>query len=407
MNNIFNEQIIPVLQKIPSLKGLTPDELELIAPLFTEKTFQPGDFIIVEGTQGNTMYIINKGTVLVTTSDKKGDVVALGSLKNGAFFGELSLFDNLPRSATVTATKETSIFMVTRSDLEKLFSKNLVIANKIYHNTLLEIFSRFRKNLSSFTFSQSYLREKSEILKELNRDLSKAQEIQNYFINADSRETSHRGVKYTHLYKPSIAIGGDFINVHTEGNRIYTIIADVQGHGITAALVTGVLKSAFVLLVREYGDDPVMFLTKLNNHLYEVIKTIFATCYYSIIDTESKKIIFAKGGHHYPFFWNSLTENFVPINSYGPGLGIVPDPEYTVIELPYSPGDKLLFFTDGIVEQRNDDNRMYETGGLSRSFKKAILDKSSNILGDLLNDLHAFSGNMEYEDDITMLLYEF
>jgi len=159
--------------------------------------------------------------------------------------------------------------------------------------------------------------------------------------------------------------------------------------------------------VRECGDDAVMFLTKLNNHLYEVIKTIFATCYYSIIDTDTKKIIFAKGGHQYPFFWNSSTGSFTVIDSSGPGLGIVSDPVYTAVEMPYSPGDKLLFFTDGIVEQRNDDDKMYETGRLSSSFKKAILRNDKSILDTLLSDLHDFSGDTEYEDDITMLLYEF
>ena len=407
MTAVFKDKIISVIREIPTLKGLSGDELEMIAPLFIEKTFQPGDFIIVEGTQGDSMYIINRGSVLVTSSDRKGDVVTLGTLKDGAFFGELSLFDNLPRSATVTAVRETSIFMITRSDLDKIFSSNPVIANKIYYNTLLEIFSRFRQKISSFTFSQSYLREKSEKLKEINRDLSKAQEIQNFFIKADPGNTEQRGVKYSHMYKPSIAIGGDFINVHSEGSRIYTIIADVQGHGITAALVTGILKSAFVMLVKECGNDPVEFLLRLNNHLYEVIKNLFATCYYSIIDTESKKIIFAKAGHHHPFFWNSSTDTFNNINSLGPGLGIIDDPQYSAVEMTYNPGDKLLFFTDGIVEQRNSDNKMYETGRLSRSFKNAIAEKEPDILNRLFEDLHAFSGDMEYEDDITMLLYEF
>ena len=123
MTAILKDKIISVIRDIPTLKGLNSDELEMIAPLFIEKTFQPGDFIIVEGTQGDSMYIINRGSVLVTSSDRKGDVVTLGTLKDGAFFGELSLFDNLPRSATVTAIRETSIFMITRSELNKIFSK--------------------------------------------------------------------------------------------------------------------------------------------------------------------------------------------------------------------------------------------------------------------------------------------
>lgn len=401
------EQIISVLQTIPSLQGLSVDELKLIEPLFTQKTFHTGDFIIVEGTQGNSMYIINRGAVLVTKSDRKGEQVSLGVLNDGAFFGELSLFDNLPRSATVTAIEETSIFMLTRTDLDNVFNTNLEIANRIYHNTLLEIFSRFRKRLSSFTFSQYYLREKNEILSRINRDLLSAQEIQQYFINTESGKHKYRGVKHTFIYQPSEAIGGDFINVITEGNRIYMIIADVQGHGITAALVTGVLKSAFVMLVKECGDDPVQFLSRLNNHLYEVINSIYATCYYTIIDTAEKKVIFAKAGHHQPFFWNSEKSGFRSITSKGPGLGIVDDPLYSIDELPYNTGDKLLFFTDGIIEQRNSEGDMFSSDRLNKAFKSAIQSGSRNILDSLLVNLHDFAGNVEYEDDITMLLYEF
>ncbi len=401
------EHIISVLKTVPSLQGLSDDELKLIEPLFTQKTFHSGDFIIVEGTQGNTMYIINRGAVLVTKSDRKGEQVSLGVLNDGAFFGELSLFDNLPRSATVTAIEETSIFMLTRTDLDNVFSSNLEIANRMYRNTLIEIFSRFRKRLSSFTFSQYYLREKNEILSRINRDLSTAQEIQQYFINTEPGKHKYKGVKHTFIYQPSEAIGGDFINVFTAGNRIYMIIADVQGHGITAALVTGVLKSAFVMLVKECGDDPVLFLSKLNNHLYEVINSIYATCYYTIIDTAEKKVIFAKAGHHQPFFWNSEKGNFRTISAKGPGLGIVDDPVYSITEVPYNEGDKLLFFTDGIIEQRNTDGEMYCSERLSKAFKSTILSGKKNILDSLLLNLHDFAGNVEYEDDITMLLYEF
>lgn len=407
MENRNTDQIISVLQTIPSLRGLATDELKLIEPLFTQKTFHAGDFIIVEGTQGNTMYIINRGVVLVTKSDRTGEQVSLGVLNDGAFFGELSLFDNLPRSATVTAIEETTIFMLTRADLDKVFTTNLEIANRIYHNTLLEIFSRFRKRLSSFTFSQYYLREKNEILSRINRDLSSAQEIQHYFISTGKDSDNYRGVKYSSVYQPSEAIGGDFINIITEGSRIYMIIADVQGHGITAALVTGVLKSAFVMLVRECGDDPVLFLSRLNNHLYEVINSIFATCYYTVIDTDLKKIIFAKAGHHPPFYWDSEKGLFENIGAKGPGLGIIEDPVYSITELPYRSGDKLLFFTDGIIEQRDREGEMYSVERLNNAFKDAIRGETRNILDRLLENLNDFSGNAEYEDDITMLLYEF
>jgi sigma-B regulation protein RsbU (phosphoserine phosphatase) len=75
--------------------------------------------------------------------------------------------------------------------------------------------------------------------------------------------------------------------------------------------------------------------------------------------------------------------------------------------VPYKEGDKLLFFTDGIIEQRNTDGEMYCSERLSKAFKSTILSGKKNILDSLLLNLHDFAGNVEYEDDITMLLYEF
>ncbi len=138
-----------------------------------------------------------------------------------------------------------------------------------------------------------------------------------------------------------------------------------------------------------------------------MINSIYATCYYTIIDTEQKKVIFAKAGHHQPFFWNSEKGSFRNITAKGPGLGIVDDPVYSVTELPYNTGDKLLFFTDGIIEQRNPEGEMYSSERLNKAFKAAIQSGNRNILDSLLVNLHDFAGNVEYEDDITMLLYEF
>ncbi|HOQ11834.1 MAG TPA: SpoIIE family protein phosphatase [Spirochaetota bacterium] len=400
-------EIINALRTIPSLKNLTLEELKVIAPFFVEKKFHTGDFIIVEGTSGNAMYIIKNGTVIVTKSDKKGEQITLGVLRDGDFFGEFSLFDNLPRSANVAAIDDTTIFVLTREDFDNICKDNITIANKIYFNTLLEVFSRFRKNISNFTFSQYHLREKSEMLNKINRDLSSAQEIQQYFINVGKISRELMGIKHSYVYQPSEAVGGDFIDIIEKGSKIYMIIADVEGHGITAALVTGVLKSAFVMLVPLYGDDPCLFLSRLNNHLYNVIHSIHATCYYTVIDTDKKEITFAKAGHHHPLFWNSNKNAFEDINPKGPGLGIVLDPVYSICTLPYSSGDKLLFFTDGIIEQRNRDGQMYSLERLQKVFLTSLQNKESNTLNVILKDLYKFSNHSDYEDDITLMLYEF
>jgi serine phosphatase RsbU (regulator of sigma subunit) len=255
----------------------------------------------------------------------------------------------------------------------------------------------------------SALRSTNEMLDEINRDLLTAQTIQSYFIKTGSGDLpgSNTEQKHSHIYLPSQTIGGDFINIDTNGHCQSVIIADVEGHGITAAIVTGVLKSSFAMLVRECGNLPDLFLQKMNLHLFEVINTKYATCYYAFIDTLAKTINLAKAGHPHPFFWNNETGSFIEITASGPGLGIIPDAQYKTCTLPYNKGDKILFFTDGILEQRNDSGEMYYAYRVKDSFAKAIREGSGDILKTVLDDFRTFSGSQPDEDDITMLLYEF
>ncbi len=403
-------ELIKILSQISIFNGLSDEELKNIIPLLKTLTSPPETLIIKEGTEGDSMYIIKKGSVCVAKTENNRDYITLGNLYSGSYFGELSLIDNLPRSADVKTIEETEIFILDKKNFDELLKKNINIGYIFYRNCLNETFSRFRSLVSNFTFSQHILKEKSDILSEINEDLSSAQKIQKFFISQNLKDDDIFGgaAKFSYMYRPCIAIGGDFFSIEKLDNGfIGMIIADFEGHGITAALGTGVLKSVFSLAVKKLGMKPIRLMSFLNKHFIHVIKQLYATSYYALFDTENNKITMTKAGHYHPLVWKKKYNDFLEVDCGGIGLGIVPDGKYQQMQFDIEAGDKILFFTDGIIEQFNENNQMYSMKRLKFIFQDMIRKNEVAILNKMYEDLKAFSKVTSFDDDITLLLFEF
>ncbi len=396
-----------LLKSVPVFYGINDEDADLILPLTRQLQFKKGSIIINEGSEGSSMYILIEGTVKVTKAENKDSEILIATLEAGSYFGELSLVDDMPRSANVIADDDCSLLHLKKRDLDSLLENNLKIANIFYKNCLTETFSRFRKAIQNFTFSQHILREKSETLDEINRDLSLAKEVQSYFINAGTNSPDKSGIKYSYIYSPCQEIGGDFLNVvPVDGEYINIIIADVVGHGITAAMATGVLKSAFSIFSEQFSNEPAKLMTGINKHYFEIMSRFYATCYYANVDIRNMTISFAKGGHHHPLFWKESKGQFIDIESSGIGIGIMETAHYKDVTYPIEKGDKILFFTDGILEQHNKQRQMFGEEKLHAVFKHAILEDVPDKLQYLQQEFNAFCDGSEIEDDITLLMLE-
>jgi len=400
-----------LLNTIPIFKNLSGESISKITSLLEPLSYYRDSMIIKEGSKGDAMFIIDEGTVKISCAQEDGEDVFIGFLYAGSYFGEFSLFDNLPRSANITAVENTEVYKLTKNDFDTLLSTDLSLGNKIYQNCLKETFLRFRNTVSDFTFSQHNLRDRSAKLEEINRDLSLAKKLQSYFIDTEylqNQTISRIGVKHSYIYHPCIDVGGDFINiVELKDDRVGVIIADVEGHGIHAALATGVLKSAISIMADTLGDRPEAFMDFLNKHFIEVISQLFATCYYALIDMREKTITMCKAGHHHPLFWKKQLNGFVDISCIGTGLGVMEESKYEQETFDIEDGDKILFFTDGIIEQFNKSEEMYSGPRLTSQFEALIKNNDSHIVNQLFKDVKSFSGGREYQDDITLLLFEF
>lgn len=110
----MSRELVDVLAGMPLLAGLSRRHLNRIGALATAKRYQPGAQIVTVGDPGEAFFVIMDGTVMVRAGARRT------LLRTGEFFGEMSLLDGRPRSATATAKTEVLLMMVPRGKFLKL-----------------------------------------------------------------------------------------------------------------------------------------------------------------------------------------------------------------------------------------------------------------------------------------------
>lgn len=130
-----------ILQQIPLFSSLNKSELEAIDRVSITKVFPKEKIILLEDEDGDTLFIIKNGKVKVTTFSESGKEVIFSILNAGDFFGEMSLLDGKPRSATVVSMEDAQIQLIRRAEFYRLLEDHPHIALRL----LEELASRLRK----------------------------------------------------------------------------------------------------------------------------------------------------------------------------------------------------------------------------------------------------------------------
>lgn len=136
--------ILPVLRTIPIFEGLGFNDLKKIELIVHKRTFMPEEIIFYERQPGAGMYIIKKGLIKLTKTVNE-ERVKISELKDGEFFGEMSLLDDYPRSAEATAVEKTEALGIFRPDLFDLIESNPKLGYKILLRLSKRLASRLRE----------------------------------------------------------------------------------------------------------------------------------------------------------------------------------------------------------------------------------------------------------------------
>src|SRR5579871_2978340 len=202
-------------------------------------------------------------------------------------------------------------------------------------------------------------------------------------------------------YQPARAVGGDFYDFLTfEDGRLGLVIGDVTDKGVPAALVMAttrsILRSAAQALV-----SPGKALEQANDQLCpDIPPKMFVTCLYAILDPATGRLQYANAGHDLPY--RHQQGGVAELRATGMPLGLLPGMTYEEKETVLAPGERVLFYSDGLVEAHNPTREMFGFPRLMGLL--AEQDGTADEIDFLLKQLADFTGpDWEQEDDVTLV----
>ena len=201
-------------------------------------------------------------------------------------------------------------------------------------------------------------------------------------------------------------VGGDYYNVEVLDNGALSVmVADATGHGIQAALFTmqiDIINNQSLKLV-----DPDKRLYYINNFSYHNLKgkNIFTSFLCNITDSE---IIYSSAGHPDQILLHQETGEVELLNKRGRLIGFIDDSRYEQGRVPFKNGDILFLFTDGLLEEMNQDKVQFGHERLipliqklvQQNYHKKSLEQFNR---QIVKALSEFSGSSDFDDDLTLI----
>lgn len=260
------------------------------------------------------------------------------------------------------------------------------------------------------------LRDKNQ---ELEEDLRIARELQQALLPtgqsrfpSEGRTPAGASVLVVHHYLPTDSVGGDFFSVLPISDTEEAIlIGDVMGHGVRAALVTGMLRG-LVQQLKNQARDPGVFLNDLNQALISILrplgKSIFVSAFCLVADVATGRVRFANAGHPAPLILQPEEGDVETLRAdkhgrFGPVLGIFDDAAYPTGEIPIQSGGRVLLFTDGLFEVEGPGEEFYDQSRLREAVRQRAAKPLHVLFPELLSELRGFSRSHKFEDDVCLI----
>ena len=189
------------------------------------------------------------------------------------------------------------------------------------------------------------------LLVSLGEEMRAASRIQNSILPSTIPEIGsfHLAVQYA----PMTAVAGDFYDfLVIRPGCLGIVVADVTGHGVPAALVASMVKVA-VSAHMDLGAEPGKVIAGLNSTLCRQAHGQYATAAYVFLDQARRMGCYSAAGHPPLLLWHRAARTLLELNETGLLLGVRSNEEYAQTEFSLETGDRLLVYTDGLIEAVN------------------------------------------------------
>lgn len=264
----------------------------------------------------------------------------------------------------------------------------------------MELTTRISSLIKNYEYQQIISRRNAEIEKELEV----ARLLQQKLLPSSIPEVS--GYSAHAVYIPVDKVGGDFYDIYHSEGVINLFIADVSGHGLPGAFLATVTRIALDN-ISSPGKKPQEILTLLNNVIMDyTVQSNFVTAFSARIDTSSNVMTYSCAGHEPPLLYRKKDQIFQELQTKGMPLGWFDKLKIDENKVQLESGDRVVFYTDGITECRSSSGELFG----DERFKQLIensSDKTPELFSEtLIKELELFSDNDNFDDDITMLVFD-
>ena len=240
----------------------------------------------------------------------------------------------------------------------------------------------------------------------IEADLEVARQIQHSLLPhlVPRLEKNEPAVRYI----PMEAVGGDIYDFLQVGeNRFGVLVADVSGHGISAALIASMVKTGVASQVRN-ANQPEEVIAGMNRHLEGQIEDHFVTAIYAYIDSDAGHVSIANAGHPPPLLFSRKDQAITEVSTSGIVLGLLPEETYKTSEVEVDNGDRLVFYSDGVIEAMNKEGELFSTQRLADVIKRNSSLSTEACADCVLQALIAWTDTniSSQEDDLTIVIVD-
>ncbi len=303
----------------------------------------------------------------------------------------------------------TGVFTKERLKLISLLAGQIGIS--IDNASLYEKLEDYSKNLQLKVEERTHELSKAhqELAKRhenMKKELKIARTIQHALI--PEKFPDFPSVRLAGRYVPMEELGGDFYDViYINQHKLALVIVDVSGHGVPAALVTAMAKISFGSNTVDgiaCGD----IMSRVNLEICGAIEGLhnFLTAFFCILDIEKRELEYCNAGHPEALLIRN-EKAIIPLAPTATILGYSKKIEYLSEKIKIRTDDKLILYTDGIPEARNEYTKnFYQMARFKDNILKNSRKEPDQLAERLLADVYDFIGESEIKDDITLLIGE-
>ncbi|TGM51582.1 SpoIIE family protein phosphatase [Leptospira vanthielii] len=237
---------------------------------------------------------------------------------------------------------------------------------------------------------------------EINQELQIGKEVQELFLPSVKK---YKKFNIGKLYRPMREVSGDLYQYFQfpEQNYYGFFLADASGHGVSAALVTVVMAMSLQAIMKE-NHSAIEAINQLGEVIANRLQASFFATGVFVVFEEPGVVKFVNAGHNAPFIIRPSTKQITYVDSSGPPLGMGDDIQYSLESFPVLPGDKIILYTDGVVETPIKEGGLF---GLER-FTEVVLENIHLSNAEIVEKAMALleEKHEEYKDDVTMIVLD-